>query len=301
MRRASFTLVVWAIAVGANLGCSDGATDDPGSGALLRVAGAQFVAGPMPAATAGPEVASIQLLTNTIWPGCSDKPIRGALGPSATAATLALSGDEGYWIVPAGVPDVSAPTLPTFHATASFSTILTPGAYSLQVRAVDGAGNFGPPGAQTLTALAQPPSRTVQGELVITLTWDTEADVDLHVVDPIGNEVFHGAPSSCNAFAPGGSTPGQSCGILDVDSNADCAIDGLRQEDVIWAATPPRGHYLVRVDTPSLCGQVSAHWTTRAIVHGAVISAAKGTAFDTDTQGAHDRGGGVLALEFDVP
>jgi hypothetical protein len=298
MRCPPLAFVVGAVVL---LGCSDGATSDPGSGALLQVAGAQFVAGSMPASTAGPEVASIQLLTNTIWPGCSNKPIRGALGPSATAATLALSGDEGYWIVPAGVPDVSAPTLPTFRATASFSTSLTPGAYSLQVRAVDGAGNFGPPSAQTLTALAQPPSRTVQGELVITLTWDTEADVDLHVVDPLGNEVFHGAPSSCNAYAPGGSTPGESCGILDVDSNANCAIDGLRQEDVIWAAAPPAGHYLVRVDTTSLCGQVSARWTVRAIVHGTAIGTVKGTAFDTDTRGAHDRGAGMLALEFDVP
>ena len=292
----------WAFSAAATLmGCSSGASDDPALNARMRIIGGQFVAGPMPAPQGGPEVASVDLLTNTIWPGYSNKPIKGALGTSATAATLALSGDEGYWIVPAGVPDVSAPTLPTFRATAAFSTTLEPGAYSLEVHAVDDAGHFGPPKVQTLTALSGPPSRTVQGALVIALTWDTEADVDLHVVDPLGNEIYHGAPSSQDAFAPNSSASTVSYGILDVDSNADCVIDGFRQEDVAWANAPPSGHYLVRVDTPSLCGQTSAHWTVRVTLYGTTLAEVTGTAFDSDTWGPHDRGAGVLAVGFDVP
>jgi hypothetical protein len=255
----------------------------------------------MPALQSGPEVAAVDLLTNTIWPGYSNKPIKGALGTSATAATLALSGDEGYWIVPSGVPDVSAPTLPTFRATAAFSTTLEPGAYSLEVHAVDDAGHFGPPKVQILTALSGPPSRTVQGALVITLTWDTEADVDLHVVDPLGDEIYHGVPSSQDAFALNSSTSTVSYGVLDFDSNADCVIDGFRQEDVAWASAPPSGHYLVRVDTSSLCGQASAHWTVRVKLYDTFLAEVTGTAFDSDTWGPHDRGAGVLAVGFDVP
>ncbi len=292
----------WAFSAAATLiGCSSGASDDPALNARMRIAGGQFVAGPMPTPQNGPEIASVDLLTNTIWPGYSDKPIKGALGTSATAATLALSGDEGYWIVPAGVPDVSAPTLPTFRATAAFSTTLAAGAYSLEVHAVDNAGHFGPRAVQTLTALSGPPSRSVQGDLVVTLTWDTEADVDLHVVDPLGNEIYHGAPSSQDAFAPSSSASAVSYGILDFDSNANCIIDGLRLEDVTWANAPPPGHYLVRVDTASLCGQVSAHWTVRVILHGTTLAEATGTSFDSDTRGPHDRGAGVLAIGFDVP
>jgi uncharacterized protein YfaP (DUF2135 family) len=141
----------------------------------------------------------------------------------------------------------------------------------------------------------------VQGELVVTLTWDTEVDVDLHVMDPLGNEIYHGAPSSLDPFAHGASASSASPGVLDVDSNAGCIIDGLRQEDVIWAGAPPSGHYLVRVDTPSLCGQASSHWTVSVMLQAALLTEVTGTAFDTDTWGAHDRGAGVLALEFDVP
>jgi hypothetical protein len=265
----------------------------------MRLSGAQFVAGPTPADRTGPEVAALDLLSTTIWPGYANKPLGGTLGASATSATLALSGDEGYWVVPAGVPDVSAPALPTFRAFAAFSGSLASGAYTLEVRAVDAAGHFGVPKRQTLTALALAPSRAVSGALTVTLTWDTEADLDLHVVDPANHEIYHGEPSSQDLFAA--SAPDASFGVLDVDSNADCVLDGLRQEDVIWAAEPPSGHYSVRVDTPSLCGQPDAHWTVQVTLDGAAIASARGLSLDTDTWGAHDRGAGLLALGFDVP
>jgi len=167
------------------------------------------------------------------------------------------------------------------------------------VRATDAAGRFGPPRRQTLTALPIAPSRAAAGELVVTLTWDSSADVDLHVLDPANEEIFRGAPSSRDPFGESGT--GVSYGTLDVDSNADCAGDELRQEDVTWAQPPPRGHYSVRVDTKSLCGSAAARWNVRVTLQGSPLSAASGIALDSDTWGAHDRGAGVLALGFDVP
>jgi hypothetical protein len=280
-------------------GCSAGASDDPALAARMRLAGAQFVAGPTPTAGTGPDVAALDLLSTTIWPGDANKPLAGTLGPSATSATLALSGDSGYWVVPAGVPDVSAPELPTFRAFAAFSASLAAGAYTLEVRAVDAAGHFGAPKRQTLTALPIAPSRAVSGALTVTLTWDTDADLDLHVVDPAHNEIYHGAPSSQDLFASGSMNA--SFGVLDVDSNADCVIDGLRQEDVIWAEEPPSGHYSVRVDTTSLCGHPNAYWHVQVTLDGVALASGSGLSLDTDTWGAHDRGSGLLALGFDVP
>ena len=284
-----------ALALGA---CSDGASSDPALGSRLRLASAQFVPGATPVAKNGPEVATLELLSTTIWPGYAEQPLRGALGRSATAVTLALSGDSGYWVVPAGVPDVSAPDLPTFRSVASYARSLREGAYTLEARAVDERGQFGPPLRQVLTALPIAPSRAVAGELVVTLTWDTDADLDLHVVDPQGHEIYHGAPSSRDLFNADSEA---SLGVLDVDSNADCSGDGLRQEDVIWAAAPPAGHYLVRVDAPSLCGSAAARWRLLVMLRGAPLAAVSGSALDSATWGAHDRGAGVLALGFDVP
>jgi hypothetical protein len=299
LKRAASIAAVLAQAAIALAACTGGATDDPALTALMRVDGAQFVRGAMPAGTPGaPVVASIDLQTATLWPGETGKALSGALGETATASAIALSGDEGYWIVPAGVPDFASPTLPSFRATASFATTLTPGPYTFQVRAVDASGHFGPPSSQILTALAGPPSLGAspsgQEALGVALTWDTESDLDLHVVDPEGNEIDHGAPLTFGA-------DGGVAGELDFDSNGGCVIDGRRQEDVTWATSPPSGAYRVLVDTASLCGQSIANWTVRVTLHGAVVGSASGVSLDSDTWGPHDRGDGLLALQFDVP
>lgn len=279
--------------------CSDGASNDLALGSRLRIPNAQFVAGATPSTRIGPEVSALDLLSTTIWPGYAGKPVRGALAPAATAVTLALSGDAGYWLIPAGVPDVSAPALPTFRCSASFSHSLPDPAYTLEVRAVDGEGHFGPPYRQVLTVLPVAPSRVVTGELVVSLGWDNQADLDLHVLDPLGNEIYHGAPSSVDAFAA--STSKGSAGVLNFDSNADCEGDQLRQEDVVWQDEPPSGRYSVRVDSASLCGASTARWRVRATLRDVQLGATQGVSLDSDTWGAHDRGAGVLALGFDVP
>jgi hypothetical protein len=253
----------------------------------------------MPAgASSGPRVASILLPTNTIRASLADDPLTGALEPSATAAAIGLDGDAGYWIVEAGAPSVATPYNPSFAALLAFASDLTaPREYTLVVRAVDDHGSFGAPSTQTLTAtsIAQP-----TGTVVVTLTWDTEADLDLHVVDPLGNEISHGQPSSLPQVRPG-EDAGTTYGLLDFDSNAGCVIDGRRQEDVVWPNDAPAGHYTVRVDTTSMCGQPIAHWTVRATVRGVAGTPAAGVSVDWDTQGPHDRGAGLRALDFDVP
>ena len=293
--RALFLLAV------VSAGCGSGVAADAGLDANLRVEGAQFLRGSVPSDGDGPAVASLVLKTNDIWPGDPNKPISGSLGPTATAVALGMSGDPGFWIVRSGPPDFSTPTLPSFLATASFAPALVPGEYALEARAVDGAGRFGPPSRQILTALAAPPSSTgTASRLVVMLTWDTEADLDLHVVDPAGEEIFHGDSTTLDTFSPGGSSA-SSYGYLDGDSNADCAGDGARQENVIWVGTPPSGHYVVRVDTASLCGEAIARFAVRVTLDNVVIASANGVGLDADTWGPHDRGAGILVLSFDVP
>ena len=90
-------------------------------------------------------------------------------------------------------------------------------------------------------------------------------------------------------------------GVLDRDSNAQCVQDGARAEDVVWANEPPHGHYVVRVDASSMCGEAASRWKVEALYRGARLGAAQGTATESDTRFPHERGGGVLALELDVP
>jgi hypothetical protein len=295
MWRAAFVAAMLA-AVAA---CSTAPTDDPGSDAYLRIPGAQFHRGPMPAgSTAAPGVASIIVLNSILRPGEIDYPIAGALGAGATGVAIGLQGDVGYWTLGAGLPAVATPDDPSYSANATFSMGLVPGMYALAVQAVDGVGRFGAPGLQALTV--QSTSMAASGALVISLGWDTESDLDLHVLDAAGIEIDHDRMSDKPppfALPPDGG----SYGYLDWDSNANCVIDGKRQEDVMWSSAPPSGHYVVRVDAASLCGQPIAHWSVRATLNGSDVGDAQGLSLDADTRAAHGAGAGVTALEIDVP
>ena len=70
------------------------------------------------------------------------------------------------------------------------------------------------------------------------ITWNSTADVDLHVVDPLGEEVY---------WAHKGAVSG---GQLDLDSNAGCGTDGPRAENIFWASglVAPRGDYVVTIN-----------------------------------------------------
>jgi hypothetical protein len=289
-----------AIALAALASCGEGTWADAGRDARLMVRGGTFFRGEAPGNQGGPAVASVDLSLTTLRAGIVDSPLRGALSPGATAAAISVTGDAGYWIVPAGLPSVDAPDYPTFDAPVSLAAATAPGPYELLVRAVDAAGHFGP----ASTTAFQVVRVDVTGTLVVTLTWDTEADLDLHVVDPRGTEIWTHAPSSWKAPPVGTPVPRDAWkdgGNLDFDSNAQCVIDGRRQEDVVWARTAPSGRYVVRVDTPSLCGEVAARWNAVVSLGGRVVAQAAGTSLASDTRGLHQAGSGLLALQFVVP
>jgi hypothetical protein len=302
VRRALACFVTVAAACAA--GCR-GLPGDVGLEAELRVAGAQFLSGDLEAAApgGGPAVVSVFNSLTAVQPGEREKPLSGTLDTSATAAALGLRGDRGYWIAVAGPPSLDAPDQPTFAATLSFSPELPLGDLALVVRAVDAQGRFGAPSLVPLVSAPPPPPT---GALVVSLTWDTESDLDLHVITPDGVEVWArninsyqpplpGTPADANAW--------QSGGILDFDSNAGCVIDGRRQEDVVWqtGAVAPPGTYLVRVDTASLCGTPAARWTVRALLAGTEVAASEGIALPGDTRFSKGPGSGVQALTFNVP
>ncbi|HEX8792784.1 MAG TPA: hypothetical protein VF765_17685 [Polyangiaceae bacterium] len=287
--------------VAAVASCNSGVQADPGTDAYMQVHGAQFIRGAMPDGSAsGPAVAQLVLIDNDIWPGLQDFPVGGALTPTATAAAIGLQGDKGYWMVVAGPAAVATPTDPSFGANASFSTGIVPGGYTLVARAVDGNGNFGPPVKQVLTGVPSPTTPPPSGQLVVTLTWDRDANLDLHVVDPNGVEIYWNNQSS-QPPPPAMSVDGGPYGYVDDDSNANCVIDGLNREDAIWPNHVPSGPYTVRVDTASLCGQAVADWNLRVLLHGKQVAQSSGVSTDAATRGSHGTGAGVLALQFTVP
>jgi hypothetical protein len=294
--RASALLSLLAAALA---GCG-GAALDPGLGAWLRVSGAQYVPGAVSPTAFGPQVLALNVSRSAAARGDSALHVSGSLAPTANAVALWLEGDRGFWLLPAGLPDVTIPDALSFAVTVALARDAPLGPRQLQVAALSGQAVAGPVSAAALEVLAVPEPT---GTLVVSLAWDTDADLDLHVVDGNGVEIWARNPNSWLpvAGAPPDPNAWKQGGLLDADSNARCVIDGRDQENVVWQATPPSGHYLVRVDTFSLCGQAGARWTVEARLEGKLVASAAGAATEASTRPPHDLGAGVLAAEFDVP
>lgn len=283
--------------------CSGEAPCDTGLEALVRVAGGQFYRGSIDklASSDVPAVVDVLNSQDVITPGLQNKQISGRLDPGSTAVVIGFAGDVGYWILAAGVPDADSPTQPTFHASLSFSPSLPQTSYDLIVRAVAPPNSFGP---AAHVALDVAPILLPTGALVVSLWWDTEADLDLHVVDAYGVEIWAG---NINSFDPYAATPTTDAGvwsqggILDFDSNSGCVIDGRCNENVVWSVVAPAGDYVVRVDTFSLCGNSAARWTVEALLNGVSLGRAEGEALPSSQRFSKGKGGGLEALSFTVP
>lgn len=281
-------------------GC-EAASSESGVRALLRVSGAQFVPGEPAASADDPAVVSLSVLQSAVFPGERGKPLSGTLAEGATAGLLMLEGDCGHFIVVAGPPDVTAPRLPTLSGLLDFSPELPLGTRRLRVYAADAEERIGPPSFQSLEVL---PNDSPAEPLLVSLTWDREADLDLHVEDPGGLEIWARKKSGYIAPRPGQPvTPGksESVGRLDFDSNAACVLDGRRRENVYFSVAPPPGRYRVRVDTFSLCRETTAYFTVAVRLNGALVGQARGQSVAAATAGPHGQGAGLLVLEFMVP
>jgi len=294
-------LVAVTIAI-TGTGCG-GASADPGLTARVVVEGAQFVPGPivLDDAVDGPAILALAAARSVTAPGRRGEPLQGTLEASAEAVAFGVVDDLGHWILPAGPPDPAAPGLPTITASLAFSSSLGEGPLALVARAVDGAGQSGLPQTTTFVVDDRAPPA---GPLVVSLGWDTDADLDLHVLLPDGVEVWSGNTNSVARPGPGepplAPDAFRAGAQLDIDSTANCVADGLRQENVVWPATtiPSPGAYRVRVETSALCGLPAARWWVVVRRDDVVIASAEGTSLPLDTRGPHGEGSGQLVVEF---
>ncbi len=175
-------------------------------------------------------------------------------GTRATQRMLfKLSGVPGYYVV-TGTPEgarlrFDVEVSPRFMKDAS-----APRQRTLTAQPIDNQGAVG--AALTRTANFQ---RVGSGPLQVSLSFDSNDDVDLHVVTPAGVDVYYG-----NSSNTGGS--------LDLDSNPGCNIDYVNNENVVWpvSSTPAAGTYTVRVDLYQSCTRGPVNFTVKVSNCGAV-------------------------------
>ena len=117
----------------------------------------------------------------------------------------------------------------------------------------------------------------------IVATWDTAADVDLHVVEPSGTEIYWAQPG-----------PTATGGTLDQDANEECH-NTINKETVHWADAP-NGVYTVRLDLYTNCNATQAKYSVAITNGGIVLPPIVGTLTGIGDVGA--AGSGQLVTQF---
>jgi hypothetical protein len=115
----------------------------------------------------------------------------------------------------------------------------------------------------------QPPPDLGTGDVQVTLQWSGDADLDLHVTDPTGFEIYFGAKNS-----PSG-------GSLDADDIPDCGDNGPHVENVFWpVGGAPTGQYVAYTSNLGACESGPVAFDMTVLVNGAPAGGDGGTLSD---------------------
>lgn len=193
-----------------------------------------------------------------------------------TRAVISVPGNLDHWELTLASP-VTSVTLLLVISVEMPSTVFT-----LQL-AAGGTSTVGPYQSTSLGVIF-----VGTGEIQTNVTWDTKADVDLHLVDPSGKEIYYASRKS-----PTG-------GELDLDSNAGCATDGPRAENIFWSdgLVVPHGEYILRVDYWSSCGAAQTNYTVTINLRGLPPKIFTGTFEGPGTGGAAGAGKTISIFEY---
>jgi len=170
-----------------------------------------------------------------------------------TRIVLTVPGAFDYWELQLPAPVTDIQVVPTGSSS-------IPNTSFTMEMAVGIAGGFGKSEVSSVRAVDLAAS-----DVAVILRWNALSDVDLHVTDPKGTEVYFGRTSS-----PEG-------GRLDLDSNPACDIDGVNQEVITWPINQaPVGEYKVEVFYWSDCGVPRSDFSVTFMTRGRTLQVVDG-------------------------
>ncbi|MGZ3419445.1 MAG: hypothetical protein ACXVEF_06375 [Polyangiales bacterium] len=252
-------------------GCSESSPPDTGRDQPLRVttARAQFFPGALPHGDTGPKIVTLDSLDNRVRPGFVAKAFSGnaAKGTYSVGIHFADLG-SGYWTVPVEDLDPITDGEVKWSVALDVAPDVPLGKHPFELVAFDGDGNAGPLYTQDFEITAAPLST---GHVVISLQWNSSADLDLVVFTPALKRVDPKHPTTALADA-GVDAADPSIGAIDRDSNGSCVQDGYDEESLVFAGSPPPGLYQIGAEMVSGCGATAATYTITVTVDGKQIA-----------------------------
>ncbi len=235
---------------------------------------------PSDGGTTAPTITAAESAGALVSPGQAGKVYLGRATPEAYAVGVRLDDlGTGWWMIPVGGADPSFNNELTWQLTADFGGRVAPGLHRMRFVALDGAGRGGTQRDLRVCVLPEIPDNLracdptlAPPEAVISLAWDTDADLDLVVVAPDGRVIDARHPTT--AAPVGASVPAErlrdpSTGVLDRNSNGACVLDRIRRENLVWQGAPQPGVWRAYVNLFDACRQTAARFRLSVWKRGA--------------------------------
>jgi hypothetical protein len=168
-----------------------------------------------------------------------------AAGSTFNRVYISTPRAQGYW-------DVLLPTGTTAEdLIVSVARGVAGGNLTVRYQA-ENAGVAGPYANQALRIIG-----VGTGDVQVSIAWTGATDVDLHVIDPNGEEIYYAHRTAASG------------GQLDLDSNPACDLDNKNNENVVFpAGKAPAGDYHVIVYYYAACQQPRSDWVVTTLVKG---------------------------------
>lgn len=282
----------------------------------IRVQSADFVDGALPGSRpltgeeqgsgitpTSPTVIDVDVRSPSIIVGSASFQIPGSVTTDASAVGVRFADiGDGYWVRPVTTTSPSGGF--SFGIDATISSYAPVGKHTLLLAAIAPDGHSGtqkdielclePPIPDKLSSVdpvipgnacnpkQEPPA------FVVSLAWDAAVDLDLKVVTPSGKLVDPKHPSTAVPVNGKVDPTAPGVGLMDRDSNANCRIDGLNRENLVFETPPEPGRYAVYADLFAACSKSSVRFDL------SLVTAVPGAEADTFSQATTFRQGGVL-------
>lgn len=227
---------------------------------------------------------------STVLAGGSN-PISIVTPDNATGIIVGVEGHRGYFSIPVGTQMGNVPMRPESSNTTSMQLLIgreIREGFTISFAAQNSSGQVGDYQQLEVDYLA-----AGTGKLHISLSWDQENDVDLHLIEPNGERIYYGNSSSVNG------------GELDLDSNPACYIDAINNENIFYEddseVIVEYGEYEVQVDLFSPCSITDATNFIVSVYYGnALIATTEGENEHTGILMPSDYGEYISIMKFNI-
>lgn len=187
---------------------------------------------------------------------------------------IAIDGVDGYWTL-------TIPATTAIEILLMFAADVPQENFDLLYQVMTAGGAAG-----AVTEVSTDVIEVGTGQVQVSVSWDAASDVDLHLVEPSGEEIYWADRES--------ATGGQ----LDLDSNPACDIDNVNNENISWSGSAPRGEYVVRVDYYDGCGVEETDYVVTVRVEGRQPQTFTGTFTGSGDQGGPGSGVEITRFTF---